>query len=99
MWLTDSLPSDIPGVRVLTYGYDSHLHKSNSFQDIEAISSSFRTNLGTVRPQIKVRGAESCWSLLGFAKEPKAYSTKASYFPWTQSRRDCVEKGMFFISI
>ncbi|KAL9111951.1 MAG: hypothetical protein Q9187_007849, partial [Circinaria calcarea] len=63
MWLAGSLPYDIPGIRVLTYGYDSHLHNSDSFQDLEAISSSFRTNIGTIRPKVDVSGIGNYQSL------------------------------------
>jgi hypothetical protein len=54
MWLRDSLPYDITGIRVLIYGYDSRLANSESFQDLEAISSSFRTALRAVRRQLPV---------------------------------------------
>lgn len=54
MWLRDSLPHDLPGIRVLIYGYDSHLAGSNSFQDLEAIASSFRTSIGSIRRQATV---------------------------------------------
>lgn len=54
MWLADFLPHNVSGIRVLTYGYDSRVPNSNSFQNLEAISSSFRTNLGTVRPSVTV---------------------------------------------
>jgi hypothetical protein len=58
MWLRDSLPHDIPGLRVLIYGYDTHLHNSESFQDLEAISSSFRTALRAIRKQPNVSSAK-----------------------------------------
>lgn len=45
MWLCDSLPRDLPGARVMIYGYDSQLQGSNSFQDIESLASSFREML------------------------------------------------------
>ncbi|KAI9741362.1 MAG: hypothetical protein M1834_003079 [Cirrosporium novae-zelandiae] len=52
LWLRDSLINDLGCARVLLYGYDAHLPNSNSFQDIEAIASSFRTALRAVRRQI-----------------------------------------------
>ncbi|RDW58335.1 hypothetical protein BP5796_12265 [Coleophoma crateriformis] len=42
MWLRDSLPKDFPHARIMTYGYDSHIHGSNSFQDFESLASSLR---------------------------------------------------------
>jgi surfactin synthase thioesterase subunit len=37
MWLRDKLPKDVPGVRVVLYGYDSHLIESDSFQTIDEL--------------------------------------------------------------
>jgi hypothetical protein len=45
MWLRDSLPSDLPGARVMLYGYDTELHNSHTFQDLEALASTFRLDL------------------------------------------------------
>jgi len=49
MWLRDSLPYDLPGVRILLYGYDSHLVGSQSFQGLEALATEFRTHIATIR--------------------------------------------------
>jgi hypothetical protein len=52
MWLRDSLPTDISGARILTYGYDSHLVDSESFQDLEALGRTLCSSLqaiGTTR--------------------------------------------------
>ncbi len=49
MWLRDSLPTDLKGVRVLVYGYDTKLAESKSFQDLEALASTFRRLLLLVR--------------------------------------------------
>jgi len=48
MWLRDSLPNDLPDARVILYGYDTQLHGSHTFQDLEALASTFRTDLGTL---------------------------------------------------
>jgi hypothetical protein len=45
MWLRDYLPTEIPGARIVTYGHDSSVRDSRSFQDVEAISGTFRENL------------------------------------------------------
>jgi hypothetical protein len=54
MWLRDSLPTHLPGVRVLVYGYDAKLAGSRSFQDLEALASGFRRALHNIRRQTAV---------------------------------------------
>jgi hypothetical protein len=54
MWLRDSLPYDLPGVRILTYGYDSHLVGSQSFQGVEALATEFRTQIAAIRKTTNV---------------------------------------------
>lgn len=41
MWLRDQLPADVGNVRVATYGYDSKLDQSHSFQTIEDVAQFF----------------------------------------------------------
>jgi hypothetical protein len=43
--LRDSLPSDLPGARVMLYGYDTQLSGNRSFQDLEALVSTLRSDL------------------------------------------------------
>ena len=45
MWLRDAIPHDLPGARVLTYGYDTQLAGSNSFQNLEDVARTFRASL------------------------------------------------------
>jgi len=45
MWLRDSLPVDLPGVRIMLYGYETQLHGSRSFQDLEALATTFRLDI------------------------------------------------------
>jgi len=45
MWIRDSLPSAIPGLRTLLYGYDSSLVGSSSFQSIADIAQSLVLHL------------------------------------------------------
>lgn len=54
MWLRDSLPKDVPGARVFTYGYDSVIPNSRSFQDLEALASTFRQKLVALRRSMPV---------------------------------------------
>ena len=49
MWIRDSLPLDLARVRILTYGYDSHLQNSNSFQSILSIANQFFDSLRAIR--------------------------------------------------
>lgn len=61
MWLQDSIPDDIDtlmktsglesmsSIRVLTYGYNSRLNNSHSFQTTEDLANRFRSSLRAVR--------------------------------------------------
>jgi hypothetical protein len=42
MWLSDSLPGDIPAARVMIYGYDSGLQGSTSFAQLEDLAGSLQ---------------------------------------------------------
>jgi len=55
MWLRDSLPGDLPGVRILIYGYETHLVNSQSFQNMEALATAFRTHIAAIRSKTDVR--------------------------------------------
>ena len=55
MWLRDTLPHDLRGVRVWVYGYDTKLMDSESFQDLEALASTFRRSLVFSRRPTSVR--------------------------------------------
>ena len=57
MWLRDSLPNDMPNLRVLLYGYDSGLDGSDSNQNVSVIAESFVGHLRFLRPQSKVRAS------------------------------------------
>ncbi|KAI4264649.1 MAG: hypothetical protein L6R42_000247 [Xanthoria sp. 1 TBL-2021] len=62
MWLRDALPDDLQGAQVWIYGYDSKLTASLSFQDLEALSSTFRRTLVTSRREYTVRPrTQSCF--------------------------------------
>lgn len=45
MWIRDTLPEELPGARVMIYGYDSKLAKSTSFQNLGDVASRFRDSL------------------------------------------------------
>ncbi|VUC22222.1 unnamed protein product [Clonostachys rosea] len=45
MWIRDELPAFVPGVRAFTYGYDTNLINSNSFQLISDIARGFIEHL------------------------------------------------------
>lgn len=46
MWLRDALPYNLPGARILTYGFDTRLAGSQSFQNLEDAALIFRRSLG-----------------------------------------------------
>jgi hypothetical protein len=52
MWLADALPKDLPGVRILIYGYDTKLEANNCFQSFEGLASAFRLKLSSIRQNI-----------------------------------------------
>ena len=54
MWLRDSLPKDLPNLRVLLYGYESGLEGSDSNQNVSVIADSFLGHLKVLRPRTKV---------------------------------------------
>ena len=45
MWLRDALPYEVPGARIFTYGYDTRLAQSNSFQNLEDVALTFCASL------------------------------------------------------
>lgn len=54
MWLRDSLPKDLPNLRVLLYGYESRLDESDSNQNISVIADSLIGHLSHLRSHSKV---------------------------------------------
>lgn len=45
MWLRDRIPRDLPDARVFTYGYDTRLARSHSFQNLADVASTFCASL------------------------------------------------------
>ena len=56
MWLRDALPLDLNGAQVWIYGYDTNLVNSTSYQDLEALASTFRRICVFSRIHYSVRG-------------------------------------------
>jgi hypothetical protein len=54
MWLRDYLPADIPGIRVMIYGYPSKLEKSNSRARLTDYTIQFHQILQSARHSQKV---------------------------------------------
>src|SRR3569833_2843176 len=46
MWLSDSLPRDMPSARVMIYGYESGLQDSASFAGLDDLAGSLRLEIG-----------------------------------------------------
>ncbi|KAA8913656.1 hypothetical protein FN846DRAFT_929114 [Sphaerosporella brunnea] len=55
MWLRDFLPSDLPNVRILTFGYDSTLRDSTSTGSIQQFSRAFLDGVNSERTGEKER--------------------------------------------
>ncbi|KAL1622376.1 hypothetical protein SLS54_004940 [Diplodia seriata] len=49
MWLRDSLSRDLPHLRIFTFGYESRLVESQSFQNINDLAIKFRNALSEVQ--------------------------------------------------
>lgn len=49
MWLRDSLARDLPKLRILIYGYDTQLHHSNSFANLDDLANSFEEAIHIIR--------------------------------------------------
>lgn len=43
--VANSLPFDLPGARIMLYGYDAQISGSYSFQDLEALATTLRSHL------------------------------------------------------
>jgi hypothetical protein len=54
MWLRDGLPEDLAGARVLSYGYDSKLIQSETFQSVDNIADSFLVSMRSIRVHDRV---------------------------------------------
>ena len=48
MWLRDALPKYLPTARVITYGYDTNLVGSQSFQTVQDIAISLIARLRSI---------------------------------------------------
>ncbi|KIX98191.1 uncharacterized protein Z520_06271 [Fonsecaea multimorphosa CBS 102226] len=48
MWLRDQLPYDFPTVRCMTYGYDTKLVGSDSFQSLDDLALFFTSHLSSI---------------------------------------------------
>jgi hypothetical protein len=91
MWLRDGLPYDLEGARVLSYGYNSKLIQSQTFQSVEDIATAFLISMRSIRIHDRVSALFENLSrkltLIGWS-----YSSAFDfYFP--QPRGDNFEKG------
>ncbi|KFY26104.1 hypothetical protein V493_04270 [Pseudogymnoascus sp. VKM F-4281 (FW-2241)] len=53
MWLCDALPYDLTTTRIIIYGYESQLHRSESFQGLEDLAKTLRDPLELLNSTIK----------------------------------------------
>lgn len=49
VWVRDGLPSDVPNARVFTYGYDTQLVESRSFQNLSDLGRALQVDLEGIR--------------------------------------------------
>jgi hypothetical protein len=49
MWLRDALPLDVPGARILIYGYDTRLVRSSSFQNLMDLGNALKIDMKGIR--------------------------------------------------
>ena len=62
MWIRDALPEQLPGARVMLYGYDSTLANSTSSQNLGDVASRFRESLS-----VNIGGRTCCRPLIFIA--------------------------------
>ncbi|KAF5649613.1 ankyrin protein [Fusarium sp. NRRL 52700] len=55
VWLRDALPSEIPNARILTYGYDTRLSKSNAFQNLTDLGRALQIDLEDIHDPTQPR--------------------------------------------
>ncbi|KAJ4856068.1 ankyrin repeats (3 copies) domain-containing protein [Trichoderma breve] len=55
MWLRDALPIDVPGARILIYGYDTRLIRSRSFQNLTDLGKALQIDIKGVRELTQTR--------------------------------------------
>src|ERR1700722_3687950 len=71
MWLRDSLPRDLPETRILVYGQDTRLHKSESFQNTKDLGIQLRNSISNIRSCLYVSQKPKALSLLMKSQESK----------------------------
>jgi len=49
MWLRDGLPCDLKGARILSYGYNTNLLRSQAFQSVDDIATAFSVSIRSIR--------------------------------------------------
>jgi hypothetical protein len=69
MWLRDSLPRDLPETRILVYGQDTRLHKSESFQNTKDLGIQLRNSISNIRSCLYVSQKPKALSLLMKSQE------------------------------
>ena len=49
MWLRDSLPRDVPNIRIFIYGYDTQLEGSVSIANLDDLANDFQSRIKLIR--------------------------------------------------
>lgn len=95
MWLRDSLPYDLPGVRILVYGYNTRLESSQSFQNVRTLAGQFKNHIRAIRGHLAV-----CLTSLQETStnhEAGRSAPKTSAVHCSQSRRAHCKTGIGFL--
>ncbi|KFY14696.1 hypothetical protein V492_02454 [Pseudogymnoascus sp. VKM F-4246] len=101
MWLCDSLPRDLPGAQIMIYGYDTQLHGSTSFQDLESLASSFRASIAAQRTPVAINSKPKAVPLVFIAHSLGGLIVKEAIIQMRNDKRHqdllgSIYGGLFF---
>ncbi len=95
MWLSDSLPRDIPTARVMVYGYESGLQDSTSFAGLDDLAGSLRLDIC----RLLRSGEQNCLVLVGHSLGGLLIKEALIQMTESDSETDLVRRifgGLFF---
>ena len=98
MWLRDGLRESLPAARVFTYGYDTRLQRSNSFQSLQDLGLRFGHALvSQIRAGRRVGGTiTEIVIFANFLTGITSHETDCVY--WPKPWGSCGERGKYLTS-
>jgi len=93
MWLRDSLPKDLSGMRILIYGYDTQLENSSSTQNIRDLGKKFRSAVNNIRNYGNVSSFEA-WVYVSSHHFIGNKPGEASGTSWALAWWNCDQTGL-----